>query len=279
MQIEELNKGFGSRVSGFTPAMLDDQDARARLRSLFDERGAIVFPALDIDFAQQERLCRTLIGDDRIAAGSSQRNPFYVSNKEEDAFAPYGRLMFHADMMWHPQPFRALSLYAMTVEPGSATTTLTSGVHAWASLSPEMRAKLQNLKAIHITGQVYHRGGDDLLRPGRTQEQETVKPLAYVHPNTGKPILLASEQMTREIVGMPGDASEALLQELFAHLYAPDMVYEHHWQKGDLLVFDNIAMQHARGNVPADGPTRTLRKVIAPIPDIAAERPKYDKTN
>ena len=55
------------------------------------------------------------------------------------------------------------------------------------------------------------------------------------------------------------------------------MVYEHEWREGDLLVFDNITMQHARGNVDRDGPTRTLRKVIAPIPNIKAETPRYER--
>jgi taurine dioxygenase len=40
-------------------------------------------------------------------------------------------------------------------------------------------------------------------------------------------------------------------------------------------VFDNITMQHGRGNVERNGPTRTLRKVIAPIPNIKAEAPQY----
>jgi len=34
-------------------------------------------------------------------------------------------------------------------------------------------------------------------------------------------------------------------------------------------------MQHARGNVEPDGPARTLRKVIAPVPTISAERPTF----
>jgi taurine dioxygenase len=45
------------------------------------------------------------------------------------------------------------------------------------------------------------------------------------------------------------------------------------------VIFDNIAMQHARGYVDANGPTRTLRKAIAPIPKMAAtaQIPRYAK--
>ena len=83
--------------------------------------------------------------------------------------------------------------------------------------------------------------------------------------------------MTHNIVELPDDESEALLLKLFDHLYSPENVYEHEWEKGDLVVFDNITMQHARGNVERDGPTRTLRKVIAPIPKIKAEAPRYER--
>ena len=83
--------------------------------------------------------------------------------------------------------------------------------------------------------------------------------------------------MTREVVELPPGESEELLEELFAHLYAPDLVYEHTWSDGDLVVFDNVALQHARGDVERDGPSRTLRKVIAPVPsDLSdADRPTF----
>ena len=41
-------------------------------------------------------------------------------------------------------------------------------------------------------------------------------------------------------------------------MYAPDNVYEHTWQVGDLLVWDNLALQHARDAVNG---RRTLRRV------------------
>jgi taurine dioxygenase len=168
-----------------------------------------------------------------------------------------------------------LSLYAVTVEPGSATTSLTSTAHGWATLPEELRSRIEGRHALHQTGQVYHRGGDDLLRANRTQEQSIVKSVPYSHPRTGKALLYVSQQMTHNIVELPEDDSEELLTKIFEHLYSPALVYEHVWQNGDLLVFDNITMQHARGNVERDGPTRTLRKVIAPIPNIKAEAPKY----
>jgi taurine dioxygenase len=78
-------------------------------------------------------------------------------------------------------------------------------------------------------------------------------------------LLYVSQQATIEILGLPPEENEALLDELFTHLYDPAFVLEHRWHEGDLVVWDNIAVQHARAAVRLDGPERTLRKVTGPM--------------
>ena len=275
-QIRNMNKGFGAEVIGLDPTKELDAETRQALRHAFDERGVLLLRGMHIDFAWQDRFCRMLIGDDSPGA-TEARKEMHVSNKEDDGLAPNGRLMFHADMMWHEEPFDVLSLYAITTQPGSAKTFLTSTANAWQSLPEDLRKQVEGKHARHQTGQVYNRGGDDLLVPKRDVEVSTVKPVPQIHPRTGKPLLYTSQQMTHNIVELPDDESEALLLKLFDHLYSPEMVYEHEWRDGDLLVLDNITMQHGRGNVERDGPTRTLRKVIAPMPKIKAEAPRYER--
>ena len=85
-----------------------------------------------------------------------------------------------------------------------------------------------------------------------------------VHPRTGQTMLYVCEQQTREIVELPERESDELLDALFAHLYDPEHLVEHHWRTGDLVVWDNQAAQHARPYVVGDGPARTLRKIHAP---------------
>jgi taurine dioxygenase len=274
-EAHNLIDAFGSVITGLDLTKPYDDQLRASLRKLFSERGALVFRGLDIGAVDQDRLCRMLCGDNESDAG--QKNPRYISNTEKGGAAPYGRLLYHGDMMWHPKPFEVLSLYGQKVDPGAATTSLASGVIGWERLPADLRAKLETLQARHVTGTVFSRGGDDLLKSDREQEVSTVKPIKVVHPRTGKPILYVSQQTTREIVGWEHDKSEALLQELFSYLYAPEVVYEHVWQDGDLVVFDNIAMQHARSNVELNGPKRTLRKVIAPMPKVEMESPTFEK--
>jgi alpha-ketoglutarate-dependent taurine dioxygenase len=275
-EVQNLTDAFGVRVTGLDLTQEFDDDTRGKLRALFDQRGALVFSGLDIPTVDQDRLCRMLCGDDERDAG--KRDPQYVSNSDKGGYAPYGRLLFHGDMMWHPKPFQVLSLYGQKVEPGSATTSLASGVTAWKKLPAELRDRVEKLEVVHTTGTVFSRGGDELLRSDRENEISTAKPIKLVHPRTGESILYVSQQTTRQVVGYEPEESEAFLQLLFSYLYAPDNVYEHTWADGDMLVFDNIALQHARGNVLLDGPKRTLRKVIAPVPKVSMEAPTFEKT-
>lgn len=274
-EVRNLIDAFGSIITGLDLTKDFDDDTRVRLRKLFDERGALVLRGIELDRISQDRFCRMLCGDDERDAG--QRDPQYISNTEPGGAAPYGRLLFHGDMMWHPEPFKVLSLYGQKVQKGAATTSLVSGVIAWERMPAGLRQRVSNLRALNVTGTVASRGGDDLLISERANEVATEKPVVITHPRTGKPVLYVSQQNTRELLGFDHKESEALLQELFSYLYAPDVLYEHTWENGDLIVFDNIAMQHARSNVALNGPKRTLRKIIAPVPKAGIESPTFDK--
>jgi taurine dioxygenase len=83
-------------------------------------------------------------------------------------------------------------------------------------------------------------------------------------------MLYVSQQVTIEILGLSSEENEELLEELFAHLYVPEHVIQHDWRTGDLVVWDNRAVQHARGTVRLEGPERTLRKVTGPL-DLTPE--------
>jgi alpha-ketoglutarate-dependent taurine dioxygenase len=264
---------------------LDDHQIR-ELRELFDDRGVLAFRDVEIDTDAQERLTYDLIG--RVAPGEFRDRPegprkeSYISNKEEGGIAPFGRLLWHSDAMWSDQAFEALSLFGVHVEQPSAPTLFASAVRAWNALPEDLRSRVEHLDALHTTGQVdrgrYEEG--EVLKPVRTEEKTTTAPLALRHPRTGKSILYVCEQCTLEVSGMPHDASEALLEELFECLYDDEYVYEHHWRQGDLVIWDNLAVQHGRADVTTEGPARTLRKIFAPKMQLAMtpETPRFTRT-
>ena len=76
-----------------------------------------------------------------------------------------------------------------------------------------------------------------------------------------------NELMTEEIIGLPEDESRTLLDEVFALQREPRFLYEHVWQIGDLVMWDNRCTLHARTDFPRDQ-RRLLRRVT--VEDSAA---------
>jgi len=281
LQVRDLEAPLGALVEGLdTTSELDEETCR-RLRRAFDERGLLLFPGVEVDHPFQVWLSEMLIGKDSRSAKGAESAPaldnFYISNRKEGAAAPFGRLPFHSDAMWSDDPPRVLSLYAVEVEPPVVPTIFASSVRAWETLPDDLRARVEKLSALHIAGTI-KRGDEpgEILEATFERPPSRVAPVGYRHPRTGRTLLYVCQQMTREIVGMASQESEDLLEELFAHLYHPANRWEHEWRKCDLVVWDNLAVQHGRVNVLAEGPARTLRKFFSPIPSLGSgQMPKY----
>ena len=64
------------------------------------------------------------------------------------------------------------------------------------------------------------------------------------HPVTGRKVLFVNEGFTVYVEGMPKTESDLLLQELFAHIVRPEVLYTHKWRQRDLLMWDNCLVQH-----------------------------------
>lgn len=283
LQLRELTPAFGTEITGLDPqAALSDDATQAQLRTLFDTRGVLVFRAVDVDQTQQADIIRMLIGLGPLAPGESPTGragsqPFYVSNKEENGGAPFGRLLFHSDMMWSEHTFRVLSLYGIEVEQPASPTIFASATHAWSTLPDDLRTEVEHRSAIQGHDEA-GRADDPNVLVSKFEDLPTrTTPVALPHPRTGDTVLYVSQQMTQAIDGLERDESEALLERLFAHLYRDELLYEHDWRNHDLVAWDNIAVQHARPNVTLDGPVRTLRKVYAPVPPKGAnpKRPTF----
>lgn len=282
-RVRDLNPALGAEVEGLDLSAELDGESISNLRQLFDRRGVLLLRGDEFAPEDQAYLAGLLIGEapaGRTAAISRTHTyANYVTNQDADGYAPFGELLFHCDMMWAANPMEVLSLYGHRVEPPTVPTRFASMVHGLQTLPEDLRARIENLSAVHQTGQ-QRRGEhkDELVEPQYEAVRSTVKPLIWTHPRTGEPLLYVSQQMTAHIEGVEADESEALLEELFANLYRPGVVIDHEWRQGDLVVWDNLAVQHARGNVEFEGPERTLRKVIAPVPaDTGMRRPKMVK--
>jgi taurine dioxygenase len=192
--------------------------------------------------------------------------PMYVSNravKGGETFLPDGEMFFHADLCYRETPTIGTTLFAIEVPSQGGDTLFADACRAFDALSGDRRARIESLSALHaFDSQAYDNAGGsgaslkELAKDGR----RWVHPLVAEHPETGRPILFANRLMTMEIESFDPDEGKKLLEELFDELERPEFLYQHHWEPGDLVMWDNRCTLHARTAWdPADA--RVLRRI------------------
>lgn len=241
--------GWEVDVDLSTPPKETQRQALARI---FRRDGLILVRGQSLTMKQQEDTCAIFGPVLRDA-----RDNYIVSNVVKGGLLGHMELNFHNDVPFVPIPFIGGSLHALDVVDGVAPTRFASGFRAWEQLPDSLKARIAGRNALFVRERV----------PDRRNRLTDLEPgdLCSVHPAVGRqvgsdrPYLFVTGMMTSAIIGLAEAESEALLDELQAQLYAPANVYEHHWRNGDIVIWDNLALQHARAEL---GPgTRTLQRV------------------
>ena len=177
-----------------------------------------------------------------------------------------GEMWFHSDMCYVARPHTATLLYAVDLPSTGGNTLFANMYAAYDNLADATRRRLESKKALHIHD--YKR----TARPSADVDLETVAnhahPVFVTHPGTGRRALYVNRLMTARIEGVPEKESDELLEELFAVSEDPSIVYEHVWQPGDLVMWDNRCVNHARTDYPANE-RRLLRRTTI----VGTEKP------
>jgi taurine dioxygenase len=242
------------------------------LREALARHQLLVFPmALDDDEHVQlvSMFGRVLPQGPRIVVNDRPAGPFpivtFVSNVKPGGGLGTFELAFHHDLAHVPTPLGGLSLYAVDVDPGQAGTRFASGRLAYELLSERERSDLEGLQGLFVgnyttTTPDVERGRDGLRRLDPTWPR-VVHPVILPHPSTGEKCVYVNEMQVAEIVGLDHQTGDRMLERLFSLLYDAANVYEHEWCNGELVVWDNLTVQHARRAVGEREP-RTLRRVV-----------------
>ena len=168
-------------------------------------------------------------------------------------------LSWHSDGTYVPCPMLALSLHALAVE-GDTRTRFASGCRAFTEMPADMRARLLDLQALHV--RPHSMVTRNRLADLQEFEPRQVRPVVgHDHHETGAKAIWINFQHTDSIVGLAPDESEALIEEIFDRLYGPANVFEHQWAVGDMVVWDNLAVQHSRDAIGVAVNTRVLQRV------------------
>lgn len=275
LSIERLGSALGARITGIDLSRTLAPETVAAIKAAFLTHHVLCFPNQDISAEDQARFAGMLGQADygrprevKNEGRNRDRGIMLITNIREDGkpigALPDGEMHFHSDGAHRDVPYRGTTLYAQRIPTHGGETKFANLIMAYEALPDEMKTRIEGLKARYIYD-VYATLRDQIDDADLDRLSNSAHPLVRVHSETGRKSLYLSRLMARDIVGMEKSESERLLGELFNHAEKPEFVYIHKWTVGDLLVWDNRCLNHARNDFPADQ-IRLMRRLTISEP-------------
>jgi taurine dioxygenase len=227
---------------------------RERFYRLFTETGFILARGQALSMEAQTALM-TPIGP---IIRRPQENG-YIST-DNDPVASRTELSFHADAAYTDAPFAAISLHAVDVVDEASGTRFVNAERGCETLPPALQERLAGCEAEMISPMLEGVGVRACETPDAPATHRAPFPALRVNPRTGRACIGVSEMHTARLAGLPQAESRELLEAVYDHLYAA--ATEHLWRKGDIVLWDNLTYQHARGSLQGVG-RRVLQRVVA----------------
>ena len=286
IQVKPMTQHIGAEISGVDLTKPLDDATFEQIANAFFKHEVVFFrnqklkPGEQVEFTrrfgileQHVRKESRLPGHPEILVVSNLLNDEGRAIGAQDA----GRF-WHSDLSYKAEPSLLSALYAVEVPVAADGTVLgdtnfTSTTAAYDALPDAMKQRLQGLKNIHSYR--YYREKniqaqkDEQARGARTVQEHVLTeeqlnsvpdveaPIVRTHPVTKRKGLFINEAHTSAIVGLPRAEGDALRDEICQHTIRPEFQYRHHWQAGDLLIWDNCSALH-KANFDYDLPLRRL---------------------
>lgn len=293
--VRKLGERLGAEISGVDLSKPLDESTFGRVSQAFFEHQVVVFRDQRLAPGHQVAFTRRF-GELEQHVRKEHRLPDHpeilvVSNVVDEQGRAIGvqdaGRFWHSDLSYKRVPSLLSALYALEVPVRGGVvlggTSFASTIAAYEALPDALKRRLEGLRNVHSYRFYREKNAraqkEEQARGARTVQEYTPSeeqlksvpdveaPIVRTHPVTGRRGLFINEAHTSCITGLPEAEAAALLAELCAHIVRPEFRYEHEWRAGDLLMWDNVAVQH-KANFDYDLPLRRVmhRTTVRGVP-------------
>jgi alpha-ketoglutarate-dependent 2,4-dichlorophenoxyacetate dioxygenase len=278
LTVRPLTPVFGAEITGVDLTAPLDDATFAAVEDAFETYSVLVFPRQNLDDEAQIAFSRRF-GDlettqGHIANNFTVRQVSVITNLDpagklmsaDDPRVQYrlGQRNWHSDSSFKRVPAKASLLHARKLPPDGGDTQFASLRAAYDALPDERKRALDGQVAIHHYGYSRRHLGIQLTNEEEDRRFPPV-PQAIIRSNpvNGRKALYVGSHASH-IVGMPEEEGRALLKELLDFATREEFTYLHHWNVGDLVMYDNRAALHrARPYAISEHPRVLHRTTVA----------------
>jgi taurine dioxygenase len=250
-QVKPLSDALGAEIIGIDLSQPLDEATAHAVEEAWHDHLVLVFRNQTLSNDDQVRFCRHYGDLEEVRTGKyaneEMKHTMMITNVTDTGLMTAlenGDMWFHSDQCYYEIPCKASTLYAMEIPSVGGNTLFANCYTAWETLPADLREKLDGVKGHHI----YDYAGNPLKRGDNIDPNapQYLHPVARTHPATERKALYVNRLMTDYIDGISGEESDEILAQLFAHSEETRFVYEHIWQVGDFVIWDNRCSMHAR---------------------------------
>ena len=275
MRVEPLKPGIGAKVH-VDRATLLDKSLAPRWLELFDKYGALVFPQVGLSDEEQlvftdvlgarVNFTSTVAGGDNSAVGVYTITLDPKINTEPEYVL--GTFFWHMDgLCVDIPPSKASVLSCRHAAPKGGQTEFANTYAAYEALPEAEKAELEGLRVMHsVEAGVREVAGPEVLDVRRRNVRHE-QPLVWAQKSGRKSLLIG--YTADYVIGMSKAEGRALLARLLEWSAQPDFSYRHHWQEGDLAIWDNCGLLHRVIPYAADS-GRTMHRTSVAGVEMAA---------
>jgi alpha-ketoglutarate-dependent 2,4-dichlorophenoxyacetate dioxygenase len=257
MALRKLPPVFGAEIPGVDLAQVDDASFE-EIQDAFENFSVLVFPNQNLDDESQIDFSRRFGELEKtqghIANNFTVKHVSEISNLDPDGklmAADDPRLLFrigqrnwHSDSSFKRVPAKASLLHARKLPPDGGDTQFSSLRAAYDALPAQRKRELEGKVAIHHYAYSRRNDGYQLTNEEEDRRFPPVpQAIIRANPVNGRKALYVGSHASH-IRGMPEEEGCALLRELLAFATQEQFTYLHHWQVGDLVMYDNRAVLH-----------------------------------
>lgn len=249
LTIDRLAAPLGAVVVGVDrEQLLDDEALPSQTLEALDANGVLVFRDLHIDDATQVAFSKRLGEVETFPLDPVHPEIFRVTldpTKNPTAAYLRGTFVWHIDGLTEDIPIMASVLSAHAVAAVGGETEFASTYRAYDDLTDDEKDEFETVRVVH-TIEASQRAHIPDPTPEQVEQWRKrapkVHPLVWKHRSGRRSLVLGAT--AAEVVGMGVDDGRAFLDELLARATAPDRIYRHQWQVGDMVIWDNRGVLH-----------------------------------
>ncbi len=275
LDIKQLHPMFVAEVSGLDLRAPIADLPIADLQAAIDEfavlvlRGAPLEPDQQLAFAQAFgsletsgiiRTGRKFRLHQQLADISNlDENERILDADDRRRMSNLGNLLWHTDSSFKRTPAKYSLLHAHAVPGEGGETQFVDMRAVYDALPEKLKTTIEDLIAEHSIFESRAKiGFTDFSEEERAAMPPALQRLVRVHPGSGRKALYIASHASR-IVDWPVPEGKCLLLELMERATLPQYIHTHHWQVGDLVMWDNRCTLH-RGRPHDPAEKRDLRR-------------------